>query len=400
VIRSFIRDRERVFDDLFDQLMAAALVENARAHTSSGLPGGGVRPVLTRDLFLSALEVTDGRPRPGPWDDRAVNDFMTPQQTARRASAAVDAAVVAGRDLGLTVTDATVLHDLFSVVVHLAPSPVVARIPVVLPHTSGLDAVAHRQRAELDVARWLVDQGTPVIPPSPLVPREPVRRDGHSMTFWEFVEEDRGKEPDYAANAEIVADLHAAMRGYPGRLSFLSAAEPQSLAADLALLGERPDLIDPTDLDRARREWAALEPLVRSRTAFEQAFPGIDLQPVHGDSPPANIFSGTAGDLYSDFELVTLGPVEWDLAALGPELESAYDRGARRNGMRTLDGDVLAFVNAVGMLRAVATLTLAPQPPVLVDYLAPAVDQWRTMPFAGGLDLPEEAGRVRRGPAS
>ena len=64
MIRSFIRDRERVFDDLFDQLMAAALVENARAHTSSGLPGGGVRPVLTRDLFLSALEVTDGRPPP------------------------------------------------------------------------------------------------------------------------------------------------------------------------------------------------------------------------------------------------------------------------------------------------------------------------------------------------
>ena len=334
--------------------------------------------------------------RPADWDDRAVNDFMTPQQIARRASAAVDAAVGAGRDLGLTVTDATVLHDLFSVVVHLAPSPVVARIPVVLPHTSDLDSVTRRQRSELDVTRWLADRGTPVIPPSPLVPREPVQRDGHSMTFWEFVEEDRAKEPDYAANAEIIADLHAAMRDYPGRLSFLSAADPQSLAADLATLEERPDLIEPADLDRALREWRTLEPLVRSRTAFEQVFPGIDLQPVHGDSPPANIFSGVAGDLYSDFELVTLGPVEWDLAALGPELESAYDRGARRNGMRALDEDVLAFVNAVGMLRAVATLTLAPQLPALVGYLTPAVDQWRTMPFAGGLVSPDGTVRGRR----
>jgi hypothetical protein len=314
-----------------------------------------------------------------------MTDFVTPRQAAHRTSAAVDAAVGAGRDLGLTVTDATVLHDLFSVVVHLAPSPVVARIPTVLPHYEDLDSVARRQRAELDVTRWLADQGTPVIAPSRLVPREPVQRDGLSMTFWQFVEEDRGREPDYVANSESVADLHAAMRAYPGRLSFLSAADPRFVEESLVQLERLPDLIGASELDRARREWRILEPLVRSRTAFEEAFPGIDLQPVHGDSPPANIFSGVAGDLYADFELVTLGPVEWDLAALGPVYESAYDRGARRNGMRPLNENVLSFVNAVGMLRAIAALTYAPHLPVLVDYLKPTVDQWQTMPFAGGM---------------
>jgi hypothetical protein len=304
---------------------------------------------------------------------------------AQRTSTAVAAAVEAGRDLGLTVTDPAVLHDLFSVVVHLAPAPVVARIPVVLPPDADLDSLARRQQAELDVTRWLADQGTPVIPPSPLVPREPVQRSGFSMTFWQFVEEDRGKEPDYVANSEIVADLHAAMRAYPGRLSFLSAAEPQFVTSALARLDERADLLHPADLDRARREWQVLEPLVRSRAAFESTFPGIDLQPVHGDSPPANVFAGTAGALFSDFELVTLGPVEWDMAALGPDLESAYNRGAERNGMRPLDEGVLAFVNAVGMLRAIATLTLAPQLPALTEFLTPAVDQWRAMPFAGGI---------------
>lgn len=314
-----------------------------------------------------------------------MTDFVTAQQIAHRTSAAVDEAVGAGRDLGLTVTDARVLHDLFSVVVHLAPSPVVVRVPTVLPHSADLHSLALRQRAELDVTRWLEEQGTPVIPPSPLVPREPVQREGFSMTFWQFVEEDGSKEPDYAANSEIVADLHAAMRSYPGRLSFLSAAEPQVITESLTLLEKRPDLVAPTDLDRARREWQILEPLVRSRTAFEKAFPGVDLQPIHGDSPPANIFSGVDGDLYADFELVTLGPVEWDLAALGPDLESAYDRGARRNGMKPLREDALGFVNAVGMLRALTALALAPQLPVLLEYLNPAVDQWRTMPFAGGL---------------
>lgn len=314
-----------------------------------------------------------------------MSTFLTPQQLASRTSAAVDAAVAAGRDLGLTVTRPTVLHDVFSVVVHLAPSPVVARIPTVLPYPDDLAALARRQQDELDVTHWLANQGIPVIAPSPLLPREPVQRDGFSMTFWPFVPEDRNKEPDYVANAESVADLHAAMRTYPGRLEFLSAAEPRFIAESLVRLDQHPTLIGAAELDRARREWQILAPLVRSRTAFEARFPGIDLQPIHGDSPPANIFSGVDGDLYADFELVTLGPVEWDLAALGPEYESAYNRGARRNGTRPLNEEVLGFVNAMGMLRVVATLTLVPQLPELMEYLKPAVDRWQTMPFAGGM---------------
>ncbi|MFG3436402.1 aminoglycoside phosphotransferase family protein [Nonomuraea sp. NPDC047897] len=313
--------------------------------------------------------------------------FLTPQQRADRTSAAVEAAVEAGRGLGLTVTEPTVLHDVFSVVVQLAPSPVVARIPTVLPRPDDLAALARRQQDELDVTWWLADRKIPVIAPSPLVPREPVQHDGFSMTFWPFVEEARDKEPDYVANAESTADLHAALRAYPGhRLEFLSAADPRFIAGSLALLDQHPDLIGAAELDRARREWQLLEPLVRSRSAFEARFPGVGLQPIHGDSPPANIFNAVDGDLYADFELVTLGPVEWDLAALGPEHQAAYNRGARRNGTRPLDEEVLAFVNALGMLRVIATLTLVPQLPELMEYLKPAVDQWQTTPFAGGMD--------------
>ncbi|WP_416973052.1 aminoglycoside phosphotransferase family protein [Streptomyces sp. 4F14] len=271
---------------------------------------------------------------------------------------------------------------MFSVVVHLAPAPVVARIPTVLPQPTDPAALALRQRDELAVTQWLHRRHVPVIPPSPLVPCEPVRRDGFSMTLWTYVPENRDSEPDYVANAESVAALHKALRDYPGRLEFLSAADPEFITRALA----DPVLIDPADLDRARREWRILEPLVRSRAAFEARFPGIGLQPVHGDSPPANIYAGTDGDLYADFELITLGPVEWDLAGLGPEHEAAYDRGARRAGTRTLDADVLRFVNAVGMLRALAALSLAPQLPELVDYLKPAVEHWRSLPFAGGMD--------------
>ncbi|MGI5346878.1 phosphotransferase family protein [Streptomyces sp. CA-250714] len=311
--------------------------------------------------------------------------FMTPDQLAARKTRALDAAVAAGRELGLTVTDATVLYDAFSVVVHLAPAPVVVRVPTVLPPYADPDTQAARQRVELDVVGWLAEQGHPVIPPSPLVPREPVQQDGFSMTFWQFVELDKSAEPDFAQNCRLVAALHAALREYPGDLPFLSAAEPRFVTEGLAALEGHPELIEPADLDRARREWEILEPVVSSRAGFEATFPGIDFQPIHGDAPAANIVTTVDGELYSDFELATLGPVEWDVAALGPECEAAYNSAAQRQGMRQLDEGVLRVVNAVGMSRAVACLALAPQLPMLVEALKPAIDQWRTMPFAGGL---------------
>ncbi|MFK8847229.1 aminoglycoside phosphotransferase family protein [Streptomyces sp. Ac-502] len=314
-------------------------------------------------------------------------EFMTPDQLAARTSRALDAAVAAGRERGLTVTDATVLHDMFSVVVHLAPSPVVVRVPTVLPPYADTGVQAARQRLELDVVAWLAMRGVPVIPPSPLVPREPVVRDGFSMTFWQFVEQDggEGREPDYVRNSRLTADLHAALRAYPGELPFLSAAEPRFATEALAALEGRTDLIEPADLDRARREWAVLEPLVGSRAAFEAEFPGVAFQPIHGDAPAVNIVAAKGGDLYADFELTTLGPVEWDMAALGPECEAAYDEAACRLGLRQLDERALRCVNAVGMIRVVACLALAPRLPMLVEALKPAVEHWRTLPFAGGL---------------
>ncbi len=314
-------------------------------------------------------------------------DYVTEGDVARRSAAAVDAAVGAGRALGVEVAEARVLHDLFSVVVHLAPSPVVARVPTVLPGSTGPEELGRRQRAELDVAAWLAGRGVPVVDPSPLVPREPVLRDGFSMTFWRFWEEDRERGPDYAAQARETAVLHAALEGYPGRLPFLGAVGPGAVEEAFGVLEGCPELLGAADLERARREWAVLGPVVRSRAVFEEVFPGVRVRPVHGDSPPANVFRGVGGDRFADFELVSLGPVEWDLAGLDPELVAAYDEGARREGLRVLDGRVLGFVNAVGMLCVLSALALVPRMPSLGRYLVPAVRGWREGPFAGGVDL-------------
>lgn len=314
-------------------------------------------------------------------------EHLTHTQRAQRTTRARDAAAAAARELGLTVTEPVLLHDLFSVVVHLAPAPVVARIPTVLPPGTSTHDLATRQQHELDVTGWLHEQAVPVIAPSPLAPRGPLQHDGFSLTLWQYVPEDHDTEPDHAANAAHTPALHRALRDYPGDLPFLSAADPRSMTDGLARLEHHPDLIAPDDLERAHREWQLLKPLVSSRATFEKTFPTAELQPVHGDCPPANIFAGTHGPLYSDFELVCLGPIEWDLAGLPDELEQAYDHSAHTQGMRELDRDVLAFVNAVAKLRIIATLALIPQLPELEDYLTPSVQQWKQSPFAGGLTL-------------
>ncbi len=51
--------------------------------------------------------------------------FLTADDLAARTRRAVAAAVQGGRELGLAVAEGEVLHDAFSVIVRLAPAPVV-----------------------------------------------------------------------------------------------------------------------------------------------------------------------------------------------------------------------------------------------------------------------------------
>jgi hypothetical protein len=294
----------------------------------------------------------------------------------------VAAATKAGRNLGLDVTDARVLYDVFSVIVHLAPSPVVVRVPIVLPRsvTDDPDAQLAQQRSELAVTGWLAGHGHPVVPPSPLVPREPVRVDGFSMTFWQFVEQVPAAEPQDRRRFEATAQLHSVLRGYDGAgLGFMeqfAALVPDALAQ----LDHHPDLLSAGDLQRAQQEWSVLGPVVTSRSGFEAAFPDVDIQPIHGDAPSYNLIVTPNGEYWSDFELVTLGPVEADLALVGPEGIAAYDEAAARLGLRPLDKRVLRVVEAAAMLAVVACLALAPQLPMLVDAVKPQLDHWRSTP--------------------
>jgi hypothetical protein len=56
-----------------------------------------------------------------------------------------------------------------------------------------------------------------------------------------------------------------------------------------------------------------------------------------------------------------------------------------RLGLRRVDHDVLAVMTAARMLQVVSCLALVPRMPSLTRDLAPSLELWRQLPFAGGL---------------
>jgi hypothetical protein len=300
---------------------------------------------------------------------------MTAAQLAARRERAVQAAVAAGRGLGLDVETGSVLHDVFSVVVHLQPAPVVARIQVVIPPSLTERAQTERQQRELDVVAWLNEQDIAVVAPSPLVPRRPVRRGGFSMTFWELADTADDHAPYGGVDVSFTARLNAVLARYPDPLPFLAPFNT-GLPEMLAALTES-DLLTTADIDRARGQYAALHPMLSGPNAFERAFPGVAVQPLHGDGPSHNVIKTTSGIRFSDFEDVTIGPVEWDLAMLGPAASAEYDAAAAELGLRPTDSAVQRAMDLARTLQFIGCAVLVPELPVLAQGLARVIEHWR-----------------------
>ena len=111
--------------------------------------------------------------------------------------------------------------------------------------------------------------------------------------------------------------------------------------------------------------------------AFAARHPGVSVQAVQGDGPSHNVIRTTSGIRFSDFEDVSLGPVEWDLAMLGPEAVAEYDEAAVRLGLRPTDLAVQRLMDTARALQFISCATLVPQLPILADGLASVIEEWR-----------------------
>jgi hypothetical protein len=193
------------------------------------------------------------------------------------------AAVDVARAHGIACDDAVVMRDAWYVLVHLRPSPVVARVSTDVPGAGSGDVAR-----ELAVGRHAFARGAPVVPPSDLLDPGPHRHDGRTIAFWTFVEEAGERDP--VAAGEGLRAIHEALADFGGDLPDLHEMEP--------LLDDLPA---SDDAEMLRALGTAPLPLT---------------QALHGDSHLMNCMQTADGTLWHDFETSCRGPREYDLAAL------------------------------------------------------------------------------------
>jgi Ser/Thr protein kinase RdoA (MazF antagonist) len=213
---------------------------------------------------------------------------------------AVTAALVVARAQGLPTERAAVVRDLTNVLVHLAPAPVVARVPITLAHLRGGEWFAE----ELRLAHHLADAGAPIAPPSSDADPGPHECDGFHITLWRWVDHEPSRA-DPAAAGRALRELHSALAAYEGELPTCDR------------------------LDEVRRLLATFEQteeIVRLRALADRLDP-LDGRPIHGDAHLGNVLWTPEGPLWGDLENVCRGPVEYDLACLrlrpSPEVDAA-----------------------------------------------------------------------------
>jgi len=204
---------------------------------------------------------------------------------------AVAAALDIAAEHGIRCEEPIVLRDLTNVVVHLAPSPVVARVPVTLGRLRGPEW----EGEVLGLASFLADAGAPVVGPSPGLPPGPHERDGLVISFWEHVDHDPERF-DATAAGRSLAELHAALARYPRPLPRFERLEEIARVID----GLRPD-------DAA---------VLREAHARLTTAPVGDERPIHGDVHFRNVLWAPDGPRWNDLENTCVGPVEYDLAGL------------------------------------------------------------------------------------
>jgi len=227
------------------------------------------------------------------------------------SAAAARAAVSAAAGFGIACTDPVILADGANVIVHLAPSPVVAKVAA---STTAVrpDPAAGLQR-ELDVAVFLTGKGAPVMPPSAEVPATAHRAGGHVMSFWTYLPRASTSPPDAATLGSMLRDLHVVLRPYSGAAPWLAPL------GDIEAFLARPRA-GVSDADAE-----ALAGAFKRLTA--QLDPTLDRgQVLHGDAGAGNLMATGAGWIWHDFEDVCSGPIAWDLA---PSVASRFIDGSR-----------------------------------------------------------------------
>jgi len=251
-------------------------------------------------------------------------DAMSNARSERQHRAIAAARSIAAR-YGVDVDRPTILQDSNHTVIHLAASPVVAKVGTSPEEASLADEVL--------VAQYLAARDGPVVPPTSLFPPGPHLAGGLEVTFWEYCPH-ASAEPSADVLAQSLQILHDALSGYAPPLRswdrFDGVGRILEASSSLQALPE-------DDRELLRRRYQELRSDIGS---FQP-----EIRPLHGEPHGANLLLSSQGPQWIDFESACLGPQEWDLTVLPDEVADRY--------FKNIDWDLL------GVLRQMRSLCVA-----------------------------------------
>jgi phosphotransferase family enzyme len=220
------------------------------------------------------------------------------------------AACAVAEEHGVLCERAAVIHAGSNVLVHLRPSPVVARV---MTGTVALhDDPEVWLGREVSVLSFLAASDLAVAPSSLIAPG-PYESGGLWMTFWESVEHRRSA--DLCDGAErlgrALRELHDALAGFSGELGGFV-----DLRHDIERL--RRQLRPSVTLSAEKIDSLGERLLALGETVFGTSLPA---QALHGDASLMNLLCTLEGLVWNDFEDTLRGPVHWDVAGYLISLE-------------------------------------------------------------------------------
>lgn len=257
-----------------------------------------------------------------------MENFTAGERQARAIAAAVGIARAHHVKAGAPV----VLKDSNNTVIHLPPSPLVAKVAT---STLRRRAGSHLGR-ELDVALHLAGVGAPVVEPSGEIPPVVHRRGGLEVTFWQYCPGEIREEIDSPELAAALSRFHAAFAGYPGALEPFTE-DYEACCSLLEDAGRLSPELSPADRRFLRRVY---ERLRADLEAYD-----YECVPVHSEVHGGNVIWADSGPLLIDFESCCRGPRELDLLPLSGKNLPAYPN-LDRQLMKVL-GDLRSFRVAV-----------------------------------------------------
>ncbi|MBB5979574.1 phosphotransferase family protein [Kribbella solani] len=238
---------------------------------------------------------------------------------------AIAAATSIATELGLPVSDATVLHNSNKLALRLAPAEVFARVALVGEEVAEF---------EIELAQQLAAAGAPAAALEPRADPVVYQRDGFAVTLWTYYEP---ANPAVLPRdfADALERLHVGMR----MVSVTSPRFTDRVAEALEIVADPVRSPELADGDRTflGNRLNSLRQTIDTCGAAEQL--------LHGEPHPGNVLSTVRGPLFIDFETCCRGPVEFDLAHV-PEAVCEYYPGVDKDLLDDCRELVIAMVAA------------------------------------------------------